>query len=84
MLVEEQRRVLDFLRWQEAWWLEKQAILETDDSSLKEGLKAYTLRQAALRHDLRIHFTQRWQDTQQYIELRNIANEVSSSSMESC
>lgn len=69
LLVEEQRRVLQFLRWQEGWWLGKQALIETNDPSLQEGLKAYASRQAALRHDLEMHFTRMWQDTKRYIGL---------------
>ncbi|KAF8449520.1 hypothetical protein L210DRAFT_3641113 [Boletus edulis BED1] len=78
LLVEEQRRVLEFLRWQESWWLIKEAEVDTSDLSLKEGLSAYALRQAALKHDLRIHFTRMWQDTQRYIELGDIANDAQS------
>ncbi|KAF8449453.1 hypothetical protein L210DRAFT_3609687 [Boletus edulis BED1] len=70
LLVEEQRRVLEFLRWQESWWLIKEAEVDTSDLSLKEGLSAYALRQAALKHDLRIHFTRMWQDTQRWDDLQ--------------
>lgn len=38
--------------WSRIWWLERQALVEIDDPTLKEGLKAYALRQAALRHDM--------------------------------
>lgn len=77
LLVEEQRRVLQFLHWQEDWWLGKEVALgSTNDMSLKEGLAAYALRQAAIRRDLRIHFTKMWQDTQRYVELGNVANDA--------
>ncbi|KAF8137103.1 hypothetical protein EV363DRAFT_1156356 [Boletus edulis] len=68
LLVEEQRRTLQFLRWQSDWWLERQALIMTDDPALQEGLKAYALRQAALRQDLANHFEHIWRNTQSYIE----------------
>lgn len=67
-MVEEQRRTLQFLRWQSDWWLERQALITTDDPALQEGLKAYALRQAALRQDLANHFEHIWRNTQSYIE----------------
>ena len=69
MLVEEKHQVLQFLHWQQAWWLNNQTVIETDNASLKKGLTAYALQQAALSHILETHFKWMWQDMQKYIEL---------------
>ncbi|KAH0825635.1 hypothetical protein J3R83DRAFT_13482 [Lanmaoa asiatica] len=37
LLVEEQRRILQFLLWQSTWWLDGQAHIKTDDPALNEG-----------------------------------------------
>lgn len=49
--------------------MERQALIETDDPALKEGLKAYALRQAVLREDLRKCFEHVWRNTERYIEI---------------
>ena len=69
LLVEEQRRILQFFHWQSTWWLDRQALIETDNSALNEGMRAYALHQAALRQDLAKHFEHIWQNTQRYIEI---------------
>ena len=69
LLVEEQRRMLQFLHWKSKWWLERQSLVTTEDPALEEGLRAYALRQAALRADLAQHFAHIWQDTRKYIEI---------------
>ncbi|KAH0826244.1 hypothetical protein J3R83DRAFT_5708 [Lanmaoa asiatica] len=69
LLVEEQRRILQFLHWQSTWWLDRRALIKTDDSALNEGMRAYALRQAALRQDLAKHFEHIWRNTQRYIEI---------------
>ncbi|KAF8129567.1 hypothetical protein EV363DRAFT_1451098 [Boletus edulis] len=76
LLVEEQRRVLQFLRWEESWWFGKQATVATDNPALEEGLKAYALRQAALRHDLEKRFTHLWRDSQRFIALGTEDNTI--------
>ncbi|KAF8426143.1 hypothetical protein L210DRAFT_3615035 [Boletus edulis BED1] len=76
LLVEEQRRVLQFLRWEESWWFGKQATVAADNPALEEGLKAYALRQAALRHDLEKRFTHLWRDSQRFIALGTEDNTI--------
>lgn len=73
--MEEQRRVLEFLRWQTKWWLSKQSLVVTDDPALEEGLKAYAQRQAALRVNLDKHFMHIWRNVQRYVELADGVNE---------
>ncbi|KIK76722.1 hypothetical protein PAXRUDRAFT_113441, partial [Paxillus rubicundulus Ve08.2h10] len=48
LLFEEKHCVLQFLPWQSKWWLDRQSLIVTDNRKLAEGLKAYTLQQAAL------------------------------------
>ncbi|KAG8215472.1 hypothetical protein J3R82DRAFT_9098 [Butyriboletus roseoflavus] len=43
LLVQEQCHTLQFLHWQSNWWLERQALIKTDDPALEEGLKAYAV-----------------------------------------
>lgn len=74
LLVEEQQRVLEFLRWQSRWWLARQDMVTVDGPALQEGLKAYAIRQAGLRDDLVSHFSQMWKDTQRYVALAEGVN----------
>ena len=83
LLVEEQRRILQFFHWQSTWWLDRQALIETDDSALNEGMRAYVLRQAAHRQDLAKHFKHIWRNTQRYIEIGGGINLDSPSEMTS-
>ena len=71
LLLEENRRVLQFFEWQESWWLAK-AEQKTDSEMAamwSEGLRAYALRQAALRADLRKHFSHIWRYVPAYVSL---------------
>ena len=43
LLFEEQRCILQFLRWQAKWWMDRQDLVVTDDSAISEGLRAYAL-----------------------------------------
>lgn len=69
LLLEENRRVLQFFQWQESWWLAKGE--QTGNMSLMqcEGSRAYALRQAALRAGLRGHFSHMWRFVQAYVNL---------------
>ena len=69
LLFEEQQRILQFLRWQAKWWMDRQDLVVTDDSAISKGLRAYALRQAALQEELAKHFTHIWRDTARYREL---------------
>ncbi|KAF8435948.1 hypothetical protein L210DRAFT_876530, partial [Boletus edulis BED1] len=55
--------ITQFLCWKESWWFGKQATVVTDNPALEEGLKAYALQQAALRHGLEKRFTYLWWDS---------------------
>lgn len=67
--MEEQWRVLEFLRWQSKWWLDRVNLVVMDDPILEEGLKAYAQQQAAIRVDLEKHFAHTWRNSQRYVEL---------------
>ena len=71
LLLEENRRVLQFFEWHKSWWLAK-AKQKTDSgvSAMRsEGLHAYALRQAALRADLCNHFSYIWRYIPAYVSL---------------
>lgn len=67
--------MIEFLRWQSKWWLDRQALMRVDDPTFQEGLKAYAIRQATLREDLEKHFRQVWNDTRRYIDLAGGIND---------
>ena len=71
LLLEEHRRVVQFFEWQESWWLAKaEQKMESEMSAMwSEGLRAYALRQGALRADLRKHFTHIWRYVPTYLSL---------------
>ncbi|KAG1888957.1 uncharacterized protein F5891DRAFT_1216956 [Suillus fuscotomentosus] len=61
LLLEEMRRVTEFLKWQAGWWGEwvNARVLE---SAEQEGVAAYAYRQAALRTSLVASFQHLWRD----------------------
>ena len=65
LIAEEMRRVVEFFKWQEAWWRSLSQSLSgvpSDDRMLSEGKVAYALRQAALRAQLCDHFKVQWSE----------------------
>ena len=82
LLLEEMRRVLAFLEWDVNRWKQRaarapQRVSNTEHSSsspenkgpLEEGLRAYALRQAAVRQRLFDTFAQQWHDVPAFIAL---------------
>lgn len=69
LLLEENRRILQFFQWQESWWLIKAERKGDIPPMRREGSRAYALRQAALRAGLRGHFTHMWRFVQAYVNL---------------
>ena len=60
LLDEEMRRVLEFCRWKEDWWI-KQVPRHTDISPrLAEGLRAYAEEQADLERRTCSSWTTKW------------------------
>ena len=56
------RRVLEFLRWKAAKWLEMGSGSRLEDPSLVEGLVAYRSRQADTLGKLEVKFRALWTD----------------------
>ena len=67
LLLEEMRRVCQFLQWQESWWLAKAEQKVAESTIQDEGLWAYALRQATLRVALHNHFSYMWLYVPAYI-----------------
>jgi hypothetical protein len=60
LLKEEMRRVLQFFAWQAAWWEEQGNRRVGECTAHTEGLQAYAVRQANLRHRMGDHFRILW------------------------
>jgi hypothetical protein len=71
LLQEEMMRVLRFLEWQEAWWRIKGQCegWGTMDSLRIEALRGYAERQAALRRELRVNFSNMWRNLPEFVQL---------------
>jgi hypothetical protein len=71
LLSEEMRRVLAFFAWEVLWWREWARNVKARASSMSpellEGLVAYAERQAALRSEMRQHFSHLWRFVPDYI-----------------
>ncbi|KAK7434993.1 hypothetical protein VKT23_019899 [Stygiomarasmius scandens] len=63
MLKEEMRHTSLYVQWKERWWKERVNLRDLDvelDYGIKEGLQAYTVKQANLYRDLDISFRSVW------------------------
>jgi hypothetical protein len=61
LLKEEMRRVVHFLQWRSDDWLAKvDSRIGTAMPSVRSGLSAYAIKQAAVFHNLAVRFCQRW------------------------
>ncbi|KAF9471895.1 hypothetical protein BDN70DRAFT_819429 [Pholiota conissans] len=61
LLVEEMRRVLEYLDWKERWWLEKRnSRIVGVSPDLAEGLMSYAEGQAAMHASLSVTFIKAW------------------------
>ncbi|KAJ7099168.1 hypothetical protein C8R44DRAFT_747853 [Mycena epipterygia] len=71
LVEEEMRRVLLFLDWKAAWWLTliDECPVVVEDETMREGFKAYALRQSRMQRSLKSRFEGNWKDVAQYIEL---------------
>nr|GAT50926.1 predicted protein [Mycena chlorophos] len=73
LLEEEMRRILQFLIWRADWWDERASLRENntetagDSTELREGLHAYSARQAALQRELSEAFKRDWQNLPAFI-----------------
>ena len=69
LLLEEMRRVCKFLEWQARFW-DQQAYrkVESDHTQLK-GLAAYAKKQASIRREMRVRFTDQWRYAEEYAQL---------------
>ncbi|KAF9471312.1 hypothetical protein BDN70DRAFT_909386 [Pholiota conissans] len=60
LLVEEMRRVLEYLDWKERWWLARKKSRSKPSAELSEGLASYAEGQAALHSQLSTSFIKLW------------------------
>jgi hypothetical protein len=60
LLVEEMRRVLHFLMWKKQWWQKQGERRQDTRSDVKEGLKAYAVRQGMVMGQLAEKFADQW------------------------
>lgn len=61
MLREEMKRVLRFLQWRALWWETRRSTRREEVSAtLREGLEAYTARQAAMARQIARRFKTAW------------------------
>ncbi|KAG1877470.1 hypothetical protein F4604DRAFT_1924105 [Suillus subluteus] len=60
LLVEEMRRVREFLSWHAKWWDEQAGRRTGLPDAETEGIEGYAKRQASLRRHLQIAFNDMW------------------------
>jgi hypothetical protein len=67
LLLEEMRRVIEFLKWQAEWWGGRANSRSLESAVDQEGLAAYACRQAALRLSLVASFQHLWRDVPMFV-----------------
>ena len=67
LLLEEMRRVIEFLKWQAEWWGGRASSRSLGSVVDQEGLTAYACRQAALRLSLATSFQHLWRDVPMFV-----------------
>jgi hypothetical protein len=60
LLVEEMRRVLHYMMWRKEWWEKQGEQREETRPDVKEGLKAYAVRQGLIVGQLADRFADEW------------------------
>jgi len=60
MLKEEMRRVLESLEWKSRWWKVRSESRDDVGKDVREGLKAYALRQSSIQLALAEKFRELW------------------------
>jgi len=60
LLVEEMRRVVDFLDWKAAWWLQQAARRTDAPPDITDGIAAYSAKQFDVMKALALSFVNRW------------------------
>ena len=73
---EEMRRVLEFLRWRANWWRERTQRRRVADTSVMEGIKAYSLEQANIHDSLSLHFRTVWKTPLQDVSVEEAQSDV--------
>jgi hypothetical protein len=76
LVEEEMRRVVKFMLWQAKWWRDWQGLHNGLPPAEEEGMKAYALRQAALRQALSDKFSSQWADIPRLLSQRERHPEV--------
>jgi hypothetical protein len=69
LLLEEMRRVQQFLRWHAHWWVFQGSRKESVSAEQLEGLIAYAGRQADQRRALREEFSWIWSFASEWVDL---------------
>ncbi|KAG2031785.1 hypothetical protein BDR03DRAFT_936229 [Suillus americanus] len=67
LLLEEMRRVIEFLKWQAGWWSGRASARVMESTAEQEGVTAYACRQAALRLSLIASFQHLWRDVPRHV-----------------
>lgn len=73
LVLEEMRRVKQFLAWQAGWWIEQEYRREASATEIhSEGLSAYARRQARIRLDLKVHFEHMWRAVEEWVNVGDV------------
>lgn len=76
LLREEMKRVLRFLQWRALWWETRRSTRREEVSAtLREGLEAYTARQAAMARQIARRFKTAW-DTSAATAVRMVVRDA--------
>ena len=67
LLLEEMRRVGQFLGWRARWWIERANRRECVNKGIQEGLSAYARRQASIRYQMKENFEKLWQSVSLWV-----------------
>ena len=75
LLLEEMRRVKQFLEWHARWWKGRTNRREGIERGLEEGLSAYVHRQASIRLALKENFEELWRSVDMWVATGEVPKE---------
>jgi len=75
LLLEEMRRVGQFLKWHGGWWMERANQRKSVDKGIQEGLSAYAHLQASICHHLKEKFEESWRPVRSWMASGEVVGE---------
>ena len=76
-MMEEMRRVKQFLDWHASWWDEQASRRDDLDPAQMEGVAGYARRQAMMRREMRDRFEAQWRYAADWVAVGEVPDDES-------